>query len=146
MRKAVLHPEYSGEGYRWTMKDQNGKDSIVSEERDYVFLAQYPGEYYLRLNIIDRENPVEHDIHFIVKEEEVLYSRYISNVYQYCPAPGQFINTLPLYKKGDTAEDMRQKQRKVWLTPRIIAEMKKSEQWYLWEDTEVILLSDLIIQ
>ena len=69
MRKAVLHPEYSGEGYRWTMKDQNGKDSIVSEERDYVFLAQYPGEYYLRLNIIDRENPVEHDIHFIVKEE-----------------------------------------------------------------------------
>ena len=109
MRKAVLHPEYSGEGYRWTMKDQNGKDSIVSEERDYVFLAQYPGEYYLRLNIIDRENPVEHDIHFIVKEEEVLYSRYISNVYQYCPAPGQFINTLPLYKKGDTAEDMRQK-------------------------------------
>lgn len=31
---------------------------------------------------------------------------YINKVYDYCPAPGQFINELPEYEEGDTKEDM----------------------------------------
>ena len=42
-------------------------------------------------------------------EEEVKYSPYISTVYEYCPAPGQFVNAMPEYREGDTAETMRQK-------------------------------------
>ena len=42
-------------------------------------------------------------------EEEVEYSPYISTVYEYCPAPGQFVNAMPEYREGDTAETMRQK-------------------------------------
>ena len=34
---------------------------------------------------------------------------YISKVWEYCPAPGQFINVLPKYEEGDDAEKMRQK-------------------------------------
>ena len=29
-------------------------------------------------------------------------SPYLSRVYDYCPAPGQFINELPEYEAGDT--------------------------------------------
>lgn len=29
-------------------------------------------------------------------------SPYISRVYEYCPAPGQFVNEIPLYEEGDT--------------------------------------------
>ncbi len=36
-------------------------------------------------------------------------SPYISRVYEYRPAPGQFINTLPAYEEGDTEETMAQK-------------------------------------
>lgn len=36
-------------------------------------------------------------------------SPYISRVYEYCPAPGQFINTMPAYQEGDNAADMAQK-------------------------------------
>jgi hypothetical protein len=36
-------------------------------------------------------------------------SPYISRVYDYMPAPGQFINELPEYTPGDTREDMTRK-------------------------------------
>ncbi len=36
-------------------------------------------------------------------------SPYINKVYEYCPAPGQFINLMPEYELGDTKETMRQK-------------------------------------
>lgn len=36
-------------------------------------------------------------------------SPYIHKVYEYMPAPGQFVNKLPFYEKGDTKNDMRLK-------------------------------------
>lgn len=36
-------------------------------------------------------------------------SPYINKVYEYRPAPGQFINVMPKYEDGDTEESMRQK-------------------------------------
>ncbi|OQA49412.1 MAG: hypothetical protein BWY47_00752 [Bacteroidetes bacterium ADurb.Bin302] len=39
----------------------------------------------------------------------VASSSYISEVFEYVPAPGQFINTLPAYEDGDGADDMAQK-------------------------------------
>lgn len=36
-------------------------------------------------------------------------SPYIHKVYEFVPAPGQFVNTLPAYEKGDTKNDMRLK-------------------------------------
>lgn len=36
-------------------------------------------------------------------------SPYITQVLDYRPAPGQFVNTMPEYKEGDTQEDMNQK-------------------------------------
>lgn len=45
----------------------------------------------------------------VVRKEEVAYSPYITKVYEYRPAPGQFVNELPRYTEGDTEESMRQK-------------------------------------
>ena len=36
-------------------------------------------------------------------------SPYIARVYDYTPAPGQFINVLPMYEEGDTEADMLEK-------------------------------------
>ncbi|MDR1610316.1 MAG: cell surface protein [Candidatus Symbiothrix sp.] len=108
MKKIIMHPEFPGQ-YEWSVPDKNGNDSLVSTERDYIFLAENPGEYFLKLRIIDPVNPVEHDVRIVVWEEQVAYSRYITQVYEYRPAPGQFINTMPMYKAGDTEETMRRK-------------------------------------
>jgi hypothetical protein len=108
MKKLILHPEFPGQ-YEWSLPDKNGNESLVSTERDYIFLAEFPGEYHLKLRIIDEINPVIHQTRIVVWEEQVAYSRYITQVYEYRPAPGQFINTMPLYKAGDTEETMRKK-------------------------------------
>lgn len=109
MRPLILHPEFTGDRYEWTMPALDGTDSLVSTERDFVFCQADTGDYSLRLNIIDKHNPVTQQIRVVVWEEQVAYSRYISTVYEYCPAPGQFVNKMPKYEEGNTAADMAKK-------------------------------------
>ena len=109
MRILHLHPEFPGDAYRWSIIDSLGNDSVISTERDLYFARKDPGTYNLRLNIVDDTDPVEHNIKVVVWNEQVAFSRYITEVYEYRPAPGQFINELPKYEEGDTEESMRKK-------------------------------------
>lgn len=126
MRTLILHPEYEGEHYAWRMGDK-----VISTERDLIFCAADTGTYYLRFDLYSSKLQ-QSDLqpqgrstgaadlqglcptlshHFVVKvfDEEVAYSPYISKVLEYNPAPGQFVNTMPLYEKGDTYATMLQK-------------------------------------
>ena len=109
MKTLELKPAYTGENYRWSVKTSTGADSLLSEQKDYLFLMQYPGIYDVTFQIFDKKNPLIHRIKIYVVEEEVEYSPYIAHVYEYRPAPGQFINKMPEYYQGDTEEDMRRK-------------------------------------
>ena len=40
MKKLRLAPAYTGNSYRWTMKTADGRDSLLSTEREYIFLAK----------------------------------------------------------------------------------------------------------
>ena len=108
MKTYKLDPALTGEEYRWTLH-KNGKDSLLSTEHSYIFLAQDTGRYDMTFEIIDSETPYRHDFRFQVVHEEVEYSAYISKVYDYNPAPGQFVNTMPEYIEGDTKADMIKK-------------------------------------
>lgn len=109
MKMLHLHPEYPGEAYQWTMKDSHGNDSVISTQRDLYFIKKDPGTFAVKLNIIDDTDPVEHIIKIVVWQEDVAYSRYITKVHEYRPAPGQFVNMLPKYEKGDTEQSMLKK-------------------------------------
>ena len=109
MQTVDLKPAFTGESYRWTVRTASGADSLLAETKDYIFLMQYPGTYDVTFRIIDPVNPIVHRMTFYVVDEEVEYSPYISRVYEYRPAPGQFVNAMPEYRVGDTEETMRQK-------------------------------------
>lgn len=109
MKAYALHPAFTGKEYRWTMRTPAGQDSLLSVERDYIFLAKDTGAYDMTFEILDEQTPYKHDFRFVVMHEEVEYSPYLSKVYEYRPAPGQFVNTMPEYVKGDTEETMRKK-------------------------------------
>ena len=104
MQKLALHPALTGAGYEWYVDDL-----LVSRDRDFIFLAREEGLYRLRLKIVDTETPYDFSFSVSVLHEEIEYSRYISKVYEYRPAPGQFINEMPRYEEGDTYETMLQK-------------------------------------
>ena len=63
----------------------------------------------MTFEIIDKETPYKHDFRFEVMQEEIEYSPYLSKVYDFCPAPGQFVNTMPEYEEGDTKETILKK-------------------------------------
>ena len=109
MKAVRLFPAFTGTGYQWTMRLDDGRDSLLSTEREYIFISADPGNFHLTFEILDPDNPIIHEMEMIVQEEQVEYSAYISKVYEYRPAPGQFINDLPTYEEGDTAETMRAK-------------------------------------
>lgn len=104
MQKLTLKPALTGERYMWSV---NGE--AVSDERDYIFIAEDEGRYDLSFDIIDGVTPYHFDFVVNVIHEEVEYSPYIAHVYEYCPAPGQFINEMPKYEIGDTYADMLKK-------------------------------------
>lgn len=109
MQKLGLYPAYYGAKYRWSVRTSDGKDSIVSENRSYVFIAENEGLYNLTFEIIDKNTPYKHSFTVNVLHEDIEYSPYISKVYEYKPAPGQFINTMPQYEEGDTEADILKK-------------------------------------
>ncbi|MCM1042546.1 MAG: cell surface protein [Bacteroides sp.] len=109
MKALTLHPEFSGDRYLWHRIDSTGRDTLVSTERDFIFCSEKPGVFNFRLHIEDPVNPYTHEVSITVWEEEVAYSPYIAKVYEYCPAPGQFVNMMPEYEKGDTYADMLKK-------------------------------------
>lgn len=67
-----------------------------------LFIAAKSGKYLLQLTAED----VTGVMTIIVTEREQPASAYIANVFDYNPAPGQFVNTMPEYVPGDTYEDM----------------------------------------
>ena len=81
MKSLTLHPEFSGERYEWKLSyESTAADSLVATTRDYTFVAAEAGTYWLRLNIYDATNPIEHLMQIVVRQEEVAYSPYISEV------------------------------------------------------------------
>lgn len=104
MQKLDLHPAFTGEKYEWMV---DGK--IVSNSRDYIFISPEEGTFDLELKISDSETPYNFSFKVVVLHEEIEYSPYISKVYEYCPAPGQFVNEMPKYEEGDSYAAILQK-------------------------------------
>ena len=104
MQKLDLHPALTGEKYEWYVDGE-----LVSKSKDYIFLEYKEGTYNLELKILDPNTQYDFSFTINVLHEEVEYSPYISKVYEYCPAPGQFINEMPRYEEGDTYETILQK-------------------------------------
>jgi len=102
-------PGYTGESYRWSLVLPDGRDSLLSDERYFTFVRKDEGIYNLRFEVVDTQNPYVHTFQVEVMHEVVEYSPYISRVLEYKPAPGQFVNEMPLYEEGDTEESMRRK-------------------------------------
>lgn len=109
MQKLVLSSAYQGDGCRWSLLLANGVEKTLSTSQNLVFVEGETGSYVVRFTLSDEDNPLDFTFTVDVVDEEVAYSPYLASVYEYCPAPGQFVNKMPWYEEGDTADDMRRK-------------------------------------
>lgn len=109
MQKLPLRSELTGENYEWELTTPAGETAVVSRSRSYIFLEAEEGKYPLVLRIYGDDGVFTASTTVNVMHEEIEYSPYISTVYEYCPAPGQFVNQMPMYEEGDTYATMLSK-------------------------------------
>lgn len=86
----------------------NGIETAKGET--FEFIAPTPGDYQIVMKATDKDGketviPVDIKVNKAGKE----LSPYVTSVPMYLPAPGQFVNTIPEYKEGDTQTDMNRK-------------------------------------
>ncbi len=82
------------------------KDSIISEAADLDFISPFQKNYLLTLKVeINGETKIYSSAISVTKETGT-YSKYISNVFDFRPAVGQFTNGIPEYVSGNTVSSM----------------------------------------
>ncbi|MEA4918295.1 PKD-like domain-containing protein [Proteiniphilum sp.] len=69
-----------------------------------IFTSAQTGEYIVKASKAELEH-----LFLITVNDMPTQTPYISQVFDFLPAPGQFVNELPRYAKGDTHKDMVRK-------------------------------------
>jgi hypothetical protein len=96
------YPE--GTAYAWLLNDTK-----ISDEKDLLYVFAQPGDYELIFKAYDYVKTREHVHSVKIRINDKVYRNGVEKVFEYIPAPGQFINEYPLWKSGNTVEDMRLK-------------------------------------
>lgn len=95
-----------GGNFTWSIND-----SIISQDSQLDFISPLVKTYPLTLKIESGGTTKTYNSKIIVKQETGTYSKYISNIFDFRPAVGQFINEIPEYENGDTFTKMLQKAK-----------------------------------
>ncbi len=82
--------------------------SQMNAEEAPLFIAAEEGSYLLEVSSGEMKGVVT----VVVTKPTEAPSAYIANVFDYLPAPGQFVNKIPTYEDGNTHEDMVAKAAK----------------------------------
>lgn len=96
----------TGGNFTWSIND-----SIISQDAQLEFISPVVKTYPLTLKIEGNGTTKTYNSKIIVKQEAGTYSKYISNVFDFRPAVGQFINEIPEYENGNTFSQMLQKAK-----------------------------------
>ncbi|WP_128330810.1 cell surface protein [Apibacter sp. HY039] len=113
LKLLTLSPQSTAESpttFEWIIQSKTTlKDSVNIKNQQLEFLALYTGVYPVILKITRGNDVFTKQIYIYVTLETPSYSRYISKVYDFFPAVGQFTNTLPEWIAGDSRETMIKK-------------------------------------
>ncbi|MDM1297635.1 cell surface protein [Empedobacter falsenii] len=105
-----IEPTVSGfENATYTWKLGN---EIIGNQKTLGFVSDKVGAYDLTLEITSGATSKTIKTKVNVTQETATYSKYISQVFDYLPAVGQFTNKLPAYVDGDTQTEMTAKAGK----------------------------------
>ena len=100
--------------FAWSM---NGE--VIDRTQELLHLFPKAGTYKLQLKVTNKVGESTKDITVVAKE--ATYKNGVAKVFEYLPAPGQFINTMPAATAKDDAESMRKKAEEALLEESMIS-------------------------
>jgi len=92
--------------YNWSVKNTSSENYSLANatSKEALFAAAEVGTYEFTLTINDKGNTQTQTVKVVVSAETKELKTYIAKVFEFKPAPGQFINDLPAANDGDTTE------------------------------------------
>lgn len=90
--------------YEWTVSKAPSENYALTNttSKEVSFAAAEVGVYELTVMVSDKGNIQTQKVKVAVNKENTEYKTYINKVFEFKPAPGQFINDLPAANDGDT--------------------------------------------
>lgn len=86
-------------------------NSVISDQLQLDFVSAKVQNYPLTLKVEIKGVVKIYKSTIIVNKEAAPYSKYITNVFEFRPAVGQFTNEVPEYTAGSTEADMLQRAK-----------------------------------
>ncbi len=102
--RVLTIPTQLSEKLTWSIND-----SVISEKSELEFISAGTATYPLTLKIGNNADAKVYHSKIKVTKETGTLSRYISKIFDFRPAVGQFMNEIPEYDQGNTASDMIKK-------------------------------------
>ena len=99
-----INPEVPNAGnarYLW----MNGNDTLATT-KDLQFVSDVTGVVTLRFSVSNSAGESFKTVEVKISAPSASYKTGVTKVFEYFPAPGQFINTMPAWNDGDNAEKM----------------------------------------
>ncbi|WP_374172696.1 cell surface protein [Flavobacterium tructae] len=92
--------------YSWTITKAPSESYALSTTtaKELLFAAAEAGVYELAVTVNNKGSVQTQKVVVTVTKETKEYKSYISKVFEFKPAPGQFVNDLPIANDGDTPE------------------------------------------
>lgn len=106
-KKLYLTSPYQGT-HTWNVQCPDGTE-IVSHDKEFCFIKDKQGVYNFTYTLDDGIEVLRHHFQVNVYLETPRFQDRVTQVFDYCPAPGQFVNEMPKYAPGDTQKDMNTK-------------------------------------
>ena len=94
--------------FAWQVKSASGEiySLVGRDQKKPTFVAAKEGEYILQLTVTsgDIKEIAEYPVRVEGNKKE--FSPFVTSVFDYQPAPGQFVNKIPMASEGESKEDV----------------------------------------
>ena len=103
-----------GTSFTWTLNDK-----VIGTTKDLMHVFAEAGTYDLELKATNSTDTISKTLKVIVKDQT--YTNNVTEIFEYSPAPGQFINDMPKAIESDDTESMRKKAEEALIDGSMIS-------------------------
>ncbi len=92
--------------YNWTVENVSSENYALvnTTSKEALFAATAEGTFEFKVVITDKGTTQNQKVTVVVTAETKELKTFISKVFEFKPAPGQFVNDLPVANDGDSAD------------------------------------------
>ena len=114
LRISIELGEADNTTFTWTLNNE-----VISTSKDLMHVFAKAGTYNIELKGNNNGVVTSENIKIVVNERT--YENNVAKVFEYLPAPGQFVNEMPAATNEDNAESMRKKAEETLIKGSMIS-------------------------